>query len=124
MQDLIRASGEISKLRPEHRGWEVRINLMFRLFPNERIKGAAVEFRLAAMSHLIRSGALAHWVQPTAPDGSTSIAESVWIATAAQPLRLSDNGARFDPASFIEAVLNAVQEEGRDKEMNEALFMR
>jgi hypothetical protein len=39
MQDLIRASGEISKLRPEHRGWEVRINLMFRLFPNELSKG-------------------------------------------------------------------------------------
>lgn len=113
MKDLLLASSEVHKLPPEDRDWDGRLHLMVRLFPGERLKASAVDLRLTAMSKLIKSGVLANWVLPEAGDGSTSIAEPVWMTTATAPLLLSDDKAYFDESSFIEAVLVAAPNEGR-----------
>lgn len=110
--DLLLASREVHKLPPEDRDWEGRLHLMVRLFQGEPDKARAVEYRLLAMSRLLESGVLPHWVQPKAADGSVQIAEPVWATAATAPLMLGKRDPYFDPRSFIERVLALAEPDG------------
>lgn len=112
LDDLLLASREVHKLPPEDRDWEGRLHLMVHLFHGEPHKGAAVEHRLMAMSKLIDAGVLPHWALPQAPDGAVQIAEPVWLATASEPLLLTENEAYFEPTSFLQSILSLAEPDG------------
>lgn len=112
LDDLLLATREVHKLSPEDRDWEGRLHLMVRLFKGEPNKGMAVEHRLMAMNKLITSGVLPHWALPETPDGSTQIAEPVWLATASEPLLLGEREAYFEPTSFLNRVLSLAEPDG------------
>lgn len=112
IDDLLLASREVHKLPPDDQGWEGRLHLMVRLFKGEPDKGLAIENRLMAMSALVASGTLPHWVLPEAPDGSVQISEPVWLAAATEPLLLKEREAYFEPKSFLERVLSLAEPDG------------
>ena len=112
IDDLLFVTEEVHKLPPEDRDWEGRLHLMVRLFKGEPDKAMAIEKRLVAMSTLVASGSLPHWALPEAPDGSVNIAEPVWLATATEPLLLTERDAYFEPESFLERVLSLAEPDG------------
>ncbi len=112
IDDLLLASREVHKLPPEDRDWEGRLHLMVRLFQGEPDKARAVEYRLMAMSKLLESGVLPHWVLPKAADDSVQIAEPVWATAATAPLLLGERDAYFDPQSFTDRVLALAKPDG------------
>jgi len=112
VEDLRLATETVHNLAPEHRDWEGRAIAMVRLFPDDPDMALAVEHRLLAMSRLIASGRLPGWAKPEGLDGSTLVAESVWIAAATEPLILGEHEARFDEPSFIDRVLALAGAEG------------
>jgi hypothetical protein len=112
IDDLLLASREVHKLPPEDRDWEGRLHLMVRLFQSEPDKARAVEYRLIAVTKLLESGVLPHWVLPTAADGAVQIAEPVWATAATAPLLLGEHDPYFDPQSFTERVLALAEPDG------------
>lgn len=112
VSDLRRASDAVHALPEGERDWEGRLIAMVRLFPKQPDKGLSVEHRLAAMAKMVAGGALPGWSMPEAPDGSTMIAEAVWLAAASEPLVLSERDATFDCARFRARVLSLAQPEG------------
>ena len=110
--DLRLASDAVHRLPPEDKDWEGRLHAMIRLFPGDPDKGLAIEYRLVAMSRMLEAGVLPGWALPRAPDGSMLVAESVWAATATEPLILGEHEARFDQASFLGRVLSLAGPEG------------
>ena len=114
MDDLLNVSREVHKLPPEDRDWEGRLHLMAHMFRGNPIKGQAIEYRLAAMEKIISSGKLPGWAMPEASDGSTSVSEPVWKATASEPLVFGGprDEPEFDGASFLAGVLAIATPEG------------
>ena len=84
---------------------------MVRLFQGEPDKARAVEYRLIAMTKLLESGVLPHWVLPKAADGSVQIAEPVWATAATAPLLFGED-PYFDPQSFTKRVLALAEPDG------------
>ena len=112
IDDLLLVTEEVHKLPLEDRDWEGRLHLMVRLFKGEPDKALAIEKRLMAMSTLVASGSLPHWSLPEALDGSVNISEPVWLATATEPLLLTERDAYFEPKSFLERVLSLAEPDG------------
>ena len=110
--DLQLASDAVHQLPPEDRDWEGRLHAMIRLVPGNPDKGLAIEYRLVAMSRMLEAGVLPGWALPQAPDGSMLVSESVWAATATEPLILEEREARFDHAGFLSRVLSLAGPEG------------
>jgi len=114
VQDLLRAAAEVHKLPPNRRDWEGRLITMARLFRGEPDKALAIEYRLVAMSRMLDSGVLPGWAQPMTPDGSVSVADPVWQATATAPLEFGAEKEEpfFNKESFLSQVLELAKPEG------------
>ncbi len=112
VEDLLATIKEIHGLPPEDCDWESRTFLMASLFSEEPDKAMAIDSRLIAMSEMIDAGHLPGWTLPKESDGSVIIAESVWKATAEQPLKCDAQKIYFDKDSFLERVLELAEVEG------------
>lgn len=87
---------------------------MARLFKGEPDRALAIEYRLVAMSRMLDSGVLPGWAQHMTPDGSVSVAEPVWQATATEPLEFGSEKEEpfFNKESFLSKVFELATPEG------------
>jgi hypothetical protein len=112
LKDLLLACEEIHRSAPKDKDWEGRLITLARVFKGQRGKAMAVEYRLAAMTRILESNLLPGWAKPIAPDGTVSVSEPVWLATASEPLVFDEDEPRFEELSFRDAVIAIAPIEG------------
>ena len=111
-EDLFSVADEIHKLPDGERDWENRAIIAASMFKDEPDKAMAIDLRLMAMSEMINTGKLPGWATPTKIDGSVTLAEPVWVATADEPIVFTDTKSHFDEISFLKHVMTYAEPEG------------
>ena len=112
IDELLYAIDEVHKLPVEQRTRVGRSHLMAKIFQGQLHKALSVESRLIAMGEMIETGKLPGWALPEKEDGSYRIAESVWQATATEPLNFVDAQPHFNVTEFLNKVLSYSIPEG------------
>ena len=112
VSDLFSVAEEVHKLPEGERDWENRAVISATMFKDDPHKAMAIDSRLMAMSEMINTGKLPGWATPQNKDGSVTVAEPVWLATAEEPLIFTDTKTYFDETSFLNRVMACAEPEG------------
>ena len=112
VDDLLAAAEQVRQLPAENRNGLGRALCMAMIFKENHHKAMAVDSRLVAMNDMVKGGHLPGWAVPEGEDGSISIAEPVWEATAKEPLIFIDNEGAFNRKSFLNRILLCAEPEG------------